>query len=402
MKSSPGRSGGASRSPSPADKESSAHQTGQESHAAESATGAHIVAAAKARLAALSQHLSVTKEEPTSSAAEPSAAAAKVKLAPKASAKFDTRQAALNKLAAKRRALAKSKAKTVVPPTTKLSTPTKGESALTAAATVTQSSSIQISLKSFNSKFTAAATSAMDKPTASIAPIMSLSSVSGSNRSTVTTVPSTGSVAAPQLSSPSLMEHKAEPVQPSPLMQAMQATLLGHASSIAAASQPLAASADISGKSSVISLVRLLLSLCRLSAVSAVGVASMTPQIQALIAQQAGGLVSGAIDATSQIFNLNQLMPANSTSFNLSAAAASQQHGVETDPSTSLLATLASSSAGSLLAPTTFNLPPPVGNMSMPPMNMPPPIINSGQMAADSSTALSAVSPLVPIPDMNR
>lgn len=134
-----------------------------------------IVAAAKAKISRWSDGYT-NVEIPKQQVPAPQ----KSKFLPKASPKFDPRQTALNKLAAKRIALAKSKAKSGVKVGNKLlfSNPTDNkvcevvnkpqESSLTPA-------SIQISLGNFNNRFAppSGCSTTTDKPTASIAPMMS-------------------------------------------------------------------------------------------------------------------------------------------------------------------------------------------------------------------------------------
>lgn len=122
-----------------------------------------IVADAKARLAAISQHFSEPKQKSEVQAP------VKTKLVTKISPKIDNRQAALNKLAAKRIALAKSKAKTTSSTATAAKPSSPGKASETAeAAENTKKQQASVSQAILAPTVTLGA----EKPTASIAPIM--------------------------------------------------------------------------------------------------------------------------------------------------------------------------------------------------------------------------------------
>ena len=205
---------------------------------------ADIVAEAKAKISRWSiGHVTddSSKEEKTSVTAP-----AKTKFVPKATTKFDSRQVALNKLAAKRIALAKSKAKAGLNFNSKLSSPSKVDEAKASETKVLESkqrtsSSIQISLSNLSNKSNSSGNTAVnEKPTASIAPIMS--STSNQTPETVSTSTSqpapagTGVSVSPivtriQVSESSIKVVSVSGELPPPsshMLQAMQATLLPH------------------------------------------------------------------------------------------------------------------------------------------------------------------------------
>lgn len=200
---------------------------------------AEIVAEAKAKISrwSIGQVTDDAAKEQKSSVTAP----AKTKFVPKAAAKFDSRQAALNKLAAKRIALAKSKAKAGLNFNSKLSSPSKVDEAKAIETKTMESkpawtSSIQISLSSLSNRSSSLIgnSSVSEKPTASIAPIMS----STTNQTPVTVATVSMSHAAPVIvpvsplvTAPNEAGDNAEKVEVLPppssqMLQAMQATLL--------------------------------------------------------------------------------------------------------------------------------------------------------------------------------
>lgn len=215
----------------------------------QSAAAAEIVAEAKAKISRWSEHFQADSD----SEDKPVSAPAKTKFVPKVAARFDSRQAALNKLAAKRIALAKSKAKAGLSFNSKLSSPSKIEdtkASVTRTDDSASSSSIQISLSSFANKFSTAGGSTSagnEKPTASIAPIMSSTSsqppapavhslppvtstqqlpVSIDNIPAPSTVTATMTPSVKPNDTSNKVAHVPQPS--SSMIQAMQATLVSH------------------------------------------------------------------------------------------------------------------------------------------------------------------------------
>jgi len=191
---------------------------------ASAVAAAEIVAEAKAKMAMWSSHLVEDKDY---SSTQPVPVPPKTKFVPtKSSPKFDPRQAALNKLAAKRIALAKSKAKAGVKPSIKIQF--SGKSSHTSLTTSTAplrnekeavgSSSIQISL-SLSTHTSSSAVAAVDKQASSVTTMPSSSAINAlSNISANNNMSDMG----PSMLDPNSASNRPTSVQ---LQQAMQATL---------------------------------------------------------------------------------------------------------------------------------------------------------------------------------